>query len=237
MAPAARSVSGHRRWVTNAAVASSAETTTAAIAASGRTGGRRRGRWRRPNDASHRGSGVSAWARVRVELHAWPITRCEDCRPSTPCSATSAPPTSSRATGGRPPSRLSGRRSPMPAGEASPRLPRSSSRGPSGSSTERRACARRSTPPASSCTRTWAGRRCRPRRCGGSREVAGGYSNLELDLDAGVRGSRHSHLGPLLRRADGRRGRPGRQQQRRRGAARPGGPRRRAATCRSAAAS
>jgi L-seryl-tRNA(Ser) seleniumtransferase len=28
--------------------------------------------------------------------------------------------------------------------------------------------------------------------------VAGGYSNLEYDLDAGRRGSRHSHLGPIL---------------------------------------
>ena len=28
--------------------------------------------------------------------------------------------------------------------------------------------------------------------------VAGGYSNLEYDLDAGVRGSRHTHLGPIL---------------------------------------
>ncbi len=50
MAPAARSVSGHSRWVTNAAVASSADATITATAASGRTGGSRRGRWRRPND-------------------------------------------------------------------------------------------------------------------------------------------------------------------------------------------
>ena len=28
--------------------------------------------------------------------------------------------------------------------------------------------------------------------------VAGGYSNLEYDLDAGARGSRHAHLGPIL---------------------------------------
>ena len=28
--------------------------------------------------------------------------------------------------------------------------------------------------------------------------VASGYSNLEYDLDAGVRGSRHTHLGPIL---------------------------------------
>ncbi|MGH3139153.1 MAG: L-seryl-tRNA(Sec) selenium transferase, partial [Gaiellales bacterium] len=28
--------------------------------------------------------------------------------------------------------------------------------------------------------------------------VAGGYSNLEYDLDAGMRGSRHTHLGPIL---------------------------------------
>ena len=28
--------------------------------------------------------------------------------------------------------------------------------------------------------------------------VASGYSNLEYDLDAGVRGSRHNHLGPIL---------------------------------------
>ena len=28
--------------------------------------------------------------------------------------------------------------------------------------------------------------------------VAEGYSNLELDLETGRRGSRHSHLGPLL---------------------------------------
>ena len=28
--------------------------------------------------------------------------------------------------------------------------------------------------------------------------VAEGYSNLELDLETGRRGSRHTHLGPLL---------------------------------------
>ena len=28
--------------------------------------------------------------------------------------------------------------------------------------------------------------------------VAGGYSNLEYDLDAGARGSRHAHLGSIL---------------------------------------
>ena len=42
------------------------------------------------------------------------------------------------------------------------------------------------------------------------------------------RGSRHAHLGPPAGRADGRRGRHGRQQQRRGGAAVPGGARRRA---------
>ncbi|HSJ93376.1 MAG TPA: L-seryl-tRNA(Sec) selenium transferase [Gaiellaceae bacterium] len=34
-------------------------------------------------------------------------------------------------------------------------------------------------------------------------EVARGYSNLELDLGAGVRGSRHDHLAPALRRLTG----------------------------------
>jgi L-seryl-tRNA(Ser) seleniumtransferase len=34
-------------------------------------------------------------------------------------------------------------------------------------------------------------------------EVAGGYSNLEYELDAGERGSRHDHLAPLLRRLTG----------------------------------
>jgi L-seryl-tRNA(Ser) seleniumtransferase len=33
--------------------------------------------------------------------------------------------------------------------------------------------------------------------------LAGGYSNLEYDLDAGERGSRQDHLGPLLRRLTG----------------------------------
>jgi L-seryl-tRNA(Ser) seleniumtransferase len=31
------------------------------------------------------------------------------------------------------------------------------------------------------------------------REVAGGYSNLEYDLEEGTRGSRQDHIGPLLR--------------------------------------
>ena len=34
-------------------------------------------------------------------------------------------------------------------------------------------------------------------------EVGGGYSNLEYDLDAGTRGSRHDHLGSLLGRVVG----------------------------------
>ena len=34
-------------------------------------------------------------------------------------------------------------------------------------------------------------------------EVARGYSNLEFDLDTGERGSRHTHLGPLLRQVTG----------------------------------
>ncbi len=62
----------------------------------------------------------------------------------------------------------------------------------------------------------------RPGARAGRRAVASGYANLEYDLDAGARGSRHHHLGALLRRADRRRGRPGREQQRGRRAALPG---------------
>src|SRR5262245_27997175 len=35
------------------------------------------------------------------------------------------------------------------------------------------------------------------------RDVAGGYSNLEYDLDAGTRGSRQDHVGEILRRLTG----------------------------------
>src|SRR5258708_29858571 len=35
------------------------------------------------------------------------------------------------------------------------------------------------------------------------RQVAGGYSNLEYDLEAGERGSRHSHISALLRELTG----------------------------------
>ena len=44
--------------------------------------------------------------------------------------------------------------------------------------------------------------------------TATGYSNLELDLERGERGSRHAHVDGLLRQLDGRRGRAGRQQRR-----------------------
>ena len=53
--------------------------------------------------------------------------------------------------------------------------------------------------------------------------VAEGYSNLELELDTGARGSRNSHVAGLASRAHGRRGRDRRQQRRGGGAARGGG--------------
>ena len=46
--------------------------------------------------------------------------------------------------------------------------------------------------------------------------IAAGYSNLELDLDTGTRGSRTDHCRERLRRADRRRGRAGREQRGRR---------------------
>ena len=62
-----------------------------------------------------------------------------------------------------------------------------------------------------------AGRRRRARR---SPRAAAGYANLELDLDAGARGSRHDHVDGAAARADRRRGGARGQQLRRRDAAR-----------------
>ena len=59
------------------------------------------------------------------------------------------------------------------------------------------------------------------------RAVASGYSNLEYDLSAGARGSRHTHLGGAPGRAHRGRGGDGGEQQRGGGAAQPGGARRR----------
>ena len=67
--------------------------------------------------------------------------------------------------------------------------------------------------------------------------TAGGYANLELDLRTGGRGSRQSHVEPLLLRADRRRGGARGQQQRGRAGAGAGGVRGRAARSSSRAAS
>jgi L-seryl-tRNA(Ser) seleniumtransferase len=86
----------------------------------------------------------------------------------------------------------------MPAGEASPSSLRNSSQRAERQLDSALSLRPRSTPPASSCTRTWAGRRFR--RAAIERVAARRERLLEpeYDLDAGVRGSRHTHLGPIL---------------------------------------
>ena len=66
-----------------------------------------------------------------------------------------------------------------------------------------RRCGGCSTRRASSCTRTSGGRRWPAAARAAVARVATGYSNLELDLERGERGSRHAHVEALLRELTG----------------------------------
>ena len=105
-----------------------------------------------------------------------------------------------RAVVWRPSARRSLRRAPGGPDHPTTGRPRSAS---ASSSAPVPSSGRCSTPPASSSTPTSAARRWRPPPWRAMAAIAAGYSNLELDLDTGTRGSRTDHCRELLRRLTG----------------------------------